>query len=73
MSKPDIGNREYTGFPFGFANIEWEQELRYLTVAQLKDMLEIKRWLDACRWIENATTGSVTPCGSLGDVVTHEG
>lgn len=45
MPEPNIGDREYTGFPFGFTHIEWEEELRYLTVAELEDSLEIKRWL----------------------------
>lgn len=45
MTEPDIGDREHTGYPFGFTLIEWQQELRYLTVAQLEDMLEVKRWI----------------------------
>lgn len=45
MAEPDIGNREYTCFPFGLSASEYRQELRYLTVAQLEDSLEIKRWL----------------------------
>ena len=44
MPEPDIGTREYTGFPFGMDHNEYAQELRYLTVAQLEDTLEIKRW-----------------------------
>lgn len=45
MKEPDVGKREYTGFPLGLEKFEYEKELRYLTVAQLEDSLEIKRWL----------------------------
>lgn len=45
MTEPDIGDRKLTGYPFGFTLPEWQQELRYLTVAELEDMLEIKQWI----------------------------
>lgn len=44
MDEPDIGDREFTGYPFGFTHHEWLHELRYLTVADLEDTLEVKRW-----------------------------
>ncbi|MCO5218998.1 MAG: CHC2 zinc finger domain-containing protein [Thermomicrobiales bacterium] len=45
MPEPDIGNRPFTGFPFGLSKTTYEQELRYLPTAELEDALEVKRWL----------------------------
>lgn len=45
MNEPDIGHKEYTGFPFGMSKSTYEHDLRSLTVAELEDSLEIKRWL----------------------------
>lgn len=45
MDEPDIGTRKWTSYPFGLTKFEFEEELRYLTVAELEDMLEVKRWL----------------------------
>lgn len=49
MDEPDIGRKKWTSYPLGLTKFEFEQELRYLTVAELEDMLEVKRWqvLDA--------------------------
>lgn len=44
LEEPNIGDRAFTGYPFGFTHTEWVKELRYLTVAELEDTLEIKRW-----------------------------
>lgn len=45
MSEPDIGERPFTGYPFGLSKQTYEQELRYLPTAELEDSLEVKRWL----------------------------
>lgn len=45
MPEPDLGTRPFTGFPFGLSKTTYEQELRYLSTAELEDSLEVKRWL----------------------------
>ena len=45
MTEPDIGHKEYSGYPFGMSKSTYQHDLRHLTVAELEDSLEIKRWL----------------------------
>lgn len=45
MPEPDIGDRIFTGYPLGLNRSAYEQSLRQMTVAELEDSLEVKRWL----------------------------